>query len=163
VRRNSNIIVMEVRRSAQLIAAHAEHVAIDLEALHRLVEELRNRGVQGWSDCDFHYTGHKQLEFIFAIDALNFCFWGYPGFEYEDLSKGLKALLELDESSLDASRLAEFTAEDLARVFRTTDFPLFDERLRLLREVGQQTLRLFGSFAGLIEAAEKSAEKVRPM
>lgn len=155
---------MEVRLSSVFIAEHAQHVTVDLEALHRLVEELRGRTAYvGWNECEFHYTGPKKLEFVFAIDALNFCFWGQPGFEYEHLSIGLKRLLEADESALDAERLAEFSEESLLEVFKSRDFPLFYERLRLLREVGQRTLALHGSFKALVEAAGHSAQKVRQM
>jgi len=151
---------MEVRVSASFIAAHATHVSIDHDALATLVEELRARGVVGWNECEFHYTGAKKLEFVFAIDALNFCFWGQPGFEYEDLANGLKALLEEDESALDAEKLAEFSSESLEKVFKTQDFPLFTERLRLLREVGRQTIKLYGSYEALVEAAGRSALKL---
>jgi hypothetical protein len=43
------------------------------------------------------------------MDALNFCFWPSPGFEYDTLAMSLKAVLEADETALNADKLATIT------------------------------------------------------
>lgn len=39
-----------------------------------------------------HYIdgGPLTLQYLLAVDAINFCFWPQPGLEYEHLARGLK-------------------------------------------------------------------------
>jgi hypothetical protein len=63
----------------------------------------------------WHYSDKTQsfsvltCQYIFVLDALNFCFWPIPGLEYDCLALSLKSILESDKKVFDAERLAEIT------------------------------------------------------
>ena len=62
---------------------------------------------QGWHYCtDVAEMGPLTGQYIFVMDALNFCFWASPGFEYDALAMSLKLVLEADSTALDAEKLA---------------------------------------------------------
>jgi hypothetical protein len=122
-------------------------------------------------------------QYVFVLDALNFCFWPLAGYEYEHLAGSLKAALETDPHAFDADRLAELTPATLAAWLQppahfplistpsalTPDtqrdpstgavpIPLLSARTRLLRELGRVLRdRWGGSAATLVRAAGGSA------
>jgi len=69
--------------SCAVVVNDSQHVTIDTAAIGRLANDLADRKIPApvW-DEDVHYrgTGAKATErtigWIFALDALNFCFWG---------------------------------------------------------------------------------------
>ena len=153
----------EVRRSTAFVLAHSSLVRVDQTALAQLATDLKTKGAQpvSWSNCPFHYTGPRKLDFIFAVDALNFCFWPNPGFEYDTLTIGLKEWLERDPDALSPARLANISREDVAQqVFRGVDICLLDERTRLLRELGSCVLRSYSTYEALVLAADHSAARL---
>lgn len=72
-----------VLASCATVVNHAQHVTIDRAAVVRLADDLADRQVPapGW-DESIHYRGEgpeateRTVGWIFALDALNFCFWG---------------------------------------------------------------------------------------
>lgn len=97
------------------------------------------------------------------MDTLNFCFWpSTVEFEYDDLAAGLKKMAASDPSLLKPKNLINFNREFLKEnVFKGLEFPLLDERVRLLREIGLRTLEYFdGEFINVIKKANHSAVKV---
>ena len=54
-------------------------------------------------------------QYVFVLDALNFCFWPLPGYEYAELAGSLKVTLLDEPASFSAQRLASLTAEELQR------------------------------------------------
>ena len=83
------------------------------------------RHVQGfqWSfqafgaHADLHYIdgGHKTVQYLLAVDTINFCFWPQPGLEYEHLARGFKVaclwlllLAYLTSLSMSGQRLQSF-------------------------------------------------------
>jgi Potential Queuosine, Q, salvage protein family len=56
-----------------------------------------------------HDAGPLTCQFVFVLDALNFCFWPEVGLEYHHLATGLKAALELDDTALSAENLIAAT------------------------------------------------------
>jgi len=153
----------QVRSSTARVLAEAVHVAVSVPALEKLASVLRVQRPTPlpWRSCSFHYTGPSILDYIFAIDTVNFCFWPNPGLEYDTLAGSLKAVLEVDSTALSPQRLASISEDEVAQQFfagRRVD--LLDERTRLLREVGTNTLSLYGDYETLIRAADHSAVKL---
>jgi hypothetical protein len=97
------------------------------------------------------------IDYVFALDAVNFCFWPCPGFEYEHMASNLKAMISEDPQACSPASLAAISEAAVERIF-APDFPLLDERVRLLREIGSVTVEKFeGSFAKVVESAGGSA------
>ena len=117
-------------------------------------------------------------QYIFVLDALNFCFWPLPGYEYDTLASSLKRELEADSKAFDAHRLATMTPSKLQNILMRTflgkememelgmemagevvPFPLLEERARLLRELGTVLENEYDGFAiNLVKEANHNAE-----
>ncbi len=77
------------------------------------------------------------------MDTLNFCFWP-TDWEYDNLAKSIKLLNLKDPNILKPENLAKLSKEFVQKeLFQGKDFPLLDERVRLLNEIGLVTLKYF--------------------
>src|SRR6185312_3922014 len=107
--------------------------------------------------------------------ALNFCFWGekdQPRWQiayqgeilngYWAEAAALRRAAEEGKPVWDAEYLRNIDHQELASIFRgvsaeTPTIPLFEERLRIAREVGQVLLERFaGQFSHLVERVQQS-------
>jgi len=164
----AGVVFDDIRRScARAVALIAKEtdplVTIDEAALKR---ELATNADAYSEKCippdwaqDYHYFDGTDLtaQYILVLDALNFCFWPLPEYEYNHLASSLKRTLERDRHSFDADRLSKVDAEQLTRWLRVHDnqeIPMAVERARLIRELGTALSRHFdGSAANLIRSA----------
>jgi hypothetical protein len=105
----------------------------------------------------------RRLAFAFVFNAINFCYWGEPkwrvelnGRTHDGCAAMMRAIVNaprLDVDLLEPRVLAELTAEQLAAVLRgNVVIPLFEERLKLLRLLGQGILEKFGGSFGEVIA-----------
>lgn len=82
-----------------------------LEILANTMVDGNSSVVVTWDACNWHYCddvpygGPLACQYIFVLDALNFCFWPQPGLEYDTLAISLKEQLEKDKHSFDGDRL----------------------------------------------------------
>ncbi|OWZ17255.1 hypothetical protein PHMEG_0008827 [Phytophthora megakarya] len=164
-----------VRESTERVVRRASYVSIDGAAVDRLAVKLGDKltsegqGVVTWDSGDFHYfedvkqDGPLTCQYVFVLDALNFCFWPTDNMEYEHLARGLKTALLNDLHALDAKNLAIVTNETVASWFHPFSPPQLDERRRKVQEVGQILQHFFdGQALNVIKQANFSAvEAVR--
>lgn len=127
-----------------------------------MVEELdANLHMDLWDFEGIHYfdDGPLTVQYLFVLDALNFCFWPDAELHYDHLATGLRSAVMADKSIFDADRLMKFTGVDLRKLLNwPRELPLEEERARLLREVGSELNRSFGGKASnLVTAADGSA------
>ncbi|XP_043708144.1 queuosine salvage protein-like [Telopea speciosissima] len=152
----------EVRVSSAWVAGRSTHVVVDSTGLEKAVETIQGSipKVQ-WDFEGIHYfdNGPLTVQYLFVLDALNFCFWPDKDLNYDNLASGLKAALQNDKSVFDADRLQKYTGPQLRELLKwPRPLPLEDERIRLLHEVGQELERNFGGkAANLVESCGKSA------
>ena len=155
-----------VRRSCQRVVAGSRHVSIDSEAVSRLARDVVQRSDQVLRVCDWNTEWHFHREadpvlttqYLFVLDALNFCFWPSPGFEYEDLARGLKRVVESNPQSLDADRLECLDTETLVEWFPAGALPNIEERTERLRELGAALTNSFdGKAYNLVKSCDRSA------
>ncbi|KAG5181375.1 hypothetical protein JKP88DRAFT_269044 [Tribonema minus] len=164
---------MATSTSAHIVAA-ARHVTIDDDAVRALAQELMAAGGvtalqqqqsgMGWSNCGWHYSadaaasGPLTCQFVFVLDALNFCFWPTPGLEYEHLASGLARALEADPRALSAAVLSAATPALLASWAPGFALPQMAERVSKVRELGAVLGAHFGGLASnMVQAAGGSA------
>ena len=108
-----------------------------------------------------HYSGPNMIDYIFALDSLNFCFWPHSTFDYQDLALNLKKIIEKDSQGLSPSVIKNFTLLDVLKIF-PEDFPNLNERLEKIREVGAKPVERFeGDYKNLLIACENSVLNVR--
>jgi hypothetical protein len=110
-----------VRESCNDVVERATHVTIENSAIEAhaakmevsLVGDFKKEvewDAHGWHfSADVSTMGPLTVQYIFVMDALNFCFWPSPGFEYDTLAMALKAVLEADNTALEAHKLAVIT------------------------------------------------------
>eukprot|EP01041_Mallomonas_annulata_P008727 gene8727-18040_t len=165
--------VENVKISCRRVVDVGQHVIINKDKVRSIASEFSKlniasfRGEVAWDVSGWHYTqdveqlGPLTCQFIFVLDALNFCFWPTPGLEYEYLAVSLKNILEHDNTAFEAEKLAIITEADLMSWFPKYQFPLLPERVSRLRELGQGLLKDFdGLAANLVASAENSAVRL---
>lgn len=118
--------------------------------------------------CHFFDGTAESVRWIFALDILNHCFWPDPGEPvwtviyngepysgYWGLAASLKRAQELGFPITDPHFLSNISAGDLAEVFSGHGrMPMFEERLKNLREAGSIILsELGGDIMSLFDAA----------
>ncbi len=158
---------LPVLETTEYVVNHSQHVAINEDAIHSM---LLNGYVNG---IDWHPELHIiDPDWIFVLDALNYCFWedqGQPkwSIDYEGqnlsgywaLAGSLKRAYESDIPITNAEFLATISSKTVERIFEGHQrIPLFQKRVDNLREVGQVLLQQYdGSFVNLLEETKRSA------
>ena len=161
-----------VRASCERVMADARSVSIVGSALEALAEDmvgdssraLKIKGVawdaSGWHYCkDASEQGALTCQYVFVLDALNFCFWpSSTGIEYDSIAVALKNVLEADPEAFSAARLSVITAQELAAWLPAHHLPEAEERAERLNELGLVLQARFnGLAANMVSAAAGSA------
>jgi hypothetical protein len=122
------------------------------------------------------------LQYVFVLDALNFCFWPLRGYEYEHLAASLKQTLVNNPRAFDAENLMKITSEELTQYLQPPKdlplitlpgethplanaeilpIPLLHSRTRLLRELGAVLhVKYDGLAYNVVKAADGSARSL---
>ncbi|KAH7096080.1 hypothetical protein FB567DRAFT_486847 [Paraphoma chrysanthemicola] len=176
----------KVLESAQFICDNSVDVALDMRstkvAAQLVLDEMEKReySTKTWSEHELHPKAKDEstVNFIFTMDLLNFSFWSdkteeekfavvYRGKRwtgYWSLVALLQRALDQDipittpEFWLDEERCTEDVLRAVFSSGTEEEIPLFDERVRCLREAGQILEEEFdSSVVTLIEDAKGSA------
>lgn len=158
---------LPVLKSTRFVVDHSQHVAINEDAIHHM---LLNGYVNG---IDWHPELHIiDPDWIFVLDALNFCFWedrGQPKWSinyegqrlsgYWALAGSLKRAYEEGVPLTNAEFLATISSKNVERIFHGHQrIPLFQKRVEHLREIGRVLLQKYdGTFVNLLEHTNRSA------
>ncbi|GMY11886.1 queuosine salvage protein-like [Fagus crenata] len=154
----------DVRASSAWVATHSSHVVVDSAGIEKVVDNMGPIPKVEWDFEGIHYfdNGPLTVQYLFVLDALNFCFWPDKDLNYDHLAAGLNAALQNDKSAFDADRLQKYTGPQLRELLKwPRPLPLEEERVRLLHEVGFELERSFdGKASNLVESCGKSAVKL---
>lgn len=108
-----------IKITCQEVVNQSEHVTINDHAIKLYCNQLNENNdsinhvniqwdSNSWHFCsDVSAMGPLTVQYIFVLDALNFCFWPTKDFEYDTLAISLKDILEKDNHAFDADRLIE--------------------------------------------------------
>jgi hypothetical protein len=113
----------EIHSTSDFVIQRAKDVVISDEMIDKFVgnDEMFPRAIDevldkiqwdsaGWHFCsDASHTGWMTAQYIFVLDALNFCFWPCKNFEYENLAVSLKIVFEENPDSFSAKSLSEIS------------------------------------------------------
>ena len=169
---------LDVLKTTAYVVEHAHHVQIVPDAVKRAANALVDEHVEppAW-DYEHHYFDGtpRSVNYLFLLDALNFCFWGKPRWQvaykseqldgYWALAASLKHALETRPEFAEADFLARITPQELTEVLTGRGrIPLFTERWRNVRELGSVLKNLWeGEGARLVECAEHDAPRLAQM
>jgi len=149
------------------VVEKSSHVKINRERIDEFVKAHEIKG--NWSELtQFPELSDKdKIAYIIIIDSINFCYWGDPKWSIEYEGKLLDGYFAMDAAIhralknnvpfLDAKYLSELTANELKEIFSgNTQIPLFDERLRILNEIGKECIsRYAGDFSKMVIESKK--------
>ncbi len=182
----SQVDSLGVLSSTRQVVEQGEYVWINLEQIGLLAHQWLQQGKESavtppsWYEQYHFFDGtERTVNWILALDALNFCFWApkdqprwsieYHGETlngYMAEAAALKRAVEEENVPLwDATFLSTMSEKMLAHIFRGEQtIPLFEQRLQNIREVGRVLLAQFdGQFTHAIEQAGGSAVKLAVM
>lgn len=176
-----------VLTSTRAVVLKARSVAIEHAQIERLARlfvamsgeeagaELPPSAPEWPAHYHFFDGTQRTVNWMLLLDALNFCFWGekdqarwqiaYQGEVlngYWAEAAALRRAVEEGKPVWDAGYLSNISSRELASIFRGLSadepgIPLFEERLRIAREVGQVLLERFGGqFCHLVEQVRQS-------
>lgn len=176
-----------VLTSTSAVVLQASSVSLKLSAIQQLAEQLISSqhapadaqpasSLSDWPARYHFFDGtQRTVNWMLLLDALNFCFWGEKGQErwqiayqgeilngYWAEAAALRRAVEEGKPLWDARYLSNIDRQELSFIFRglsseTPDIPLFEERLRIAREVGRVLLERFeGQFSHLVEQTRQS-------
>ncbi|GMH37463.1 hypothetical protein BSKO_05336 [Bryopsis sp. KO-2023] len=155
-----------VVESCETVVEQSKHVFIKPEGVSSLSKQIDSKLLDELCDrkhidTQLHFVDDEEttIQYLFVMDALNFCFWPDPNLEYEHLAMGLKRTMEKDKTALAARNLLEIDGKSVRDLLGwRKPLPNENERARLLREVGHGLLSHFdGKALNLVRRANKSA------
>lgn len=157
-----------VKLTCSKVVQKAKFIKINSQQLDLLAQELSKTSLkyQAFDEYECHITPKDKsmdsiVEYIFILDCLNFCFWK-SDWEYDNLASSIKKLYEKNPLCLKPKNIILWDLAFLREnIFESKDFPLLEERLKILHEVSEITLSSFnGEFTNIVKSAENSAVKV---
>ena len=165
-----------ILESVKPVIEKSRYVKINKRNLRWICSKFNPDDVKFWmEESPFDLSKldcQEKLNFIFLFNSINFCYWGNPkwtikyrGKLYDGAWGMIASILRAIERGLpilDAEYLATLSRDDLLEILKgNVIIPLFDERLKILRENGEiLTLKYNGKFSQLIEIANKDALKI---
>ena len=175
-----------VLSSTREVVEQGEYVWIDIDQVELLVHQwiqpaARSRGEVSttpptwYEQYHFHDGTERTVNWILALDAMNFCFWAEKdqprwSIEYQGETlngylaeaAALKRAIEENIPLWDAEYLSTISYEELAHIFRGEQtIPLLEQRLHNVREVGRVLLERYnGQFVNAIEQTGQNAVKL---
>ena len=114
--RASTALVMQIASMQANPAVRIDAAAIDAEISSHSSLYTTDKLPPSWA-ADYHYCDGTDLtaQYVFVLDAVNFCFWPMEGYEYSDLAGSLKAVLQADKEAFEAKALANLEKATVER------------------------------------------------
>lgn len=153
-----------IKKTCMYVHRNSNYVSINKERIKTFISEnfslFENRPT--WSECHFNLKEYETnidiiIAYICVLDTLNFCFWPHDSeFEYGDLVNNLNKLLISNKNFFSCDNLIKITEKELQELlYDNQHFPLLDERVRGLNELGYliQT-KCQGQFTSLLKICD---------
>jgi len=173
----------KIKSSCLYVSNFAKSVTINQENLIKFVENLDLNYFAKEEFLNYfnnHLSNIKEqdtikfedlIAYVCVVDSLNFCFWPLENeyknqkidFEYDDYVGNLNKIFEENINFFTADYLINLKIEELKeKVFSNLNFPLIEERLRSLHELGYFIkFSHNGKFEKFLEYCKYDCEKVR--
>lgn len=163
-----------ILNSVRPVIGNSKHVKINREVLEAFAASVKPEDMEGaeYAEEAGDFTQEQHVAFAFVYNSLNFCYWGEPkwavtidGEQYDGSAAMWRSLQKAIASGyelLSAKYLRNLPEADLAKILSgNIQIPLFSERLRLLRKLGEVIDDKYGgSFASFVDTADWDAVKL---
>lgn len=166
----------EVLQSIKRVVKHSSHVSTDMSAIKDFVKTVDPREFDQTElkdgKTELQFSESEYISYIFVMGSLQFCFWGDPkwsividGKGYDGSTALIKALRKAHHDGIPILRpdyLADLTHDELGSVLAgSPTIPLLDERVKMLRGLGEGVLTQFdGSFDNILKEAGNDAVEI---
>ncbi len=169
---------LDVLKTTAFVIQRARFVKINHDAIERAADALAEQRVEppAWNYALHFFDGtERTVNYLFLLDALNFCFWGKPkwGIPYRGrkldgywaLAAALKRAIKKHPRFADPETWTRLAPQELALILRgNTAIPLFAERWRNARELGAVLREHWGgSTATFVADATRDAPRLAQM
>lgn len=162
----------KVLKSIDLIVENSVHVRINRGNVDKFCKGFERKDVKNWMKyAPFDVSSlsdRKRLGFLFVFNSLSFCYWGdpkwiidYKGKQYDGsfgMIASLGRTLEGGYPILDPIFLKNINLRETFTVLEgegSEKIPLLEERWKILRELGDNTVRRFdGQFENIVKQGE---------
>lgn len=165
-----------VLETTKFVVANSQSVKINIDRVADFAETFEHGSVHHWlSEAPFnfsHFSDNDKLHFLFVFNSLSFCYWGEPkwtidfeGKSYDGAWGMIMALgraIQEGYNILDFDFCANLSVEDFNKILRAnTEIPLFEERLKIINEIGQIALKKYnGKLSNLIKEVNYDSQKL---
>jgi len=167
-----------ILKTTQKVLSRAKSVKINQQAIRKqaLIWSRQQVEIPSWPrQLHFFDGGLKTIQYIFIVDAINFCFWPRKnkkkwGISYQKkffsgsyaLALALRRAIEEGIPILEASFLKKLTLQQFKKILRGRGkLLLLPERVKILRQVGSVLESKFqGQFINLVKKANHDAIKL---
>ncbi len=166
----------KILETTKFVTENSDFVKINHERVIEFANGFDHGKAEHWLSAapfDFsHFGDEEKLHFVIIFNALSFCYWGEPKWtiEYKDkkhdgawgMILALGRGIEEGATLLDFEYCSQIAKEDFAKVLRgNTEIPLFEERWKILREIGTSMVAKYdGKAKNLIAEANGDAQKL---
>ena len=166
----------KIVESAKFVVDNSQHIKINLDKVDEFCNYFDHQHIKHWfNESPFNIRKLKnkgRLNFLLVFNAISFCYWGDPKWKINynseeiDGAYGMIAALgraiENGYPILDAKYLSEISKEDFNKVLEgNVKIPLFEERLNIIRTVGNTLIKKFeGDFTNLVAKANGDSNKL---
>jgi hypothetical protein len=165
-----------ILESAKFVVDNSQHVKINSKEVNNFCEYFNQGHIQYWlneSPFDIRKLNPKdRLHSLLVFHSISFSYWGDPKWKIQYNSKELDGAfgmmgaigraIENKFPILDAKYLSNIKESHFGTILEgNIQIPLFEERLNIIREVGNILLKKFdGDFTNLVRQANKDSQKL---
>ena len=166
----------KIIESCKFVVENSEHVKINKEKVKKFCEYFDHKHIKHWfneAPFDIKKLNTKdRLHFLLVFNSISFSYWGDPKWKINYKNKlfdgaygMIAAIFKAIENKfpiLDAEYLSKINKKDFEKILEgNVQIPLFEERLNILRELGQILIKKFeGSFTNVIKKSKGDATKL---
>jgi len=166
----------KIIESTKFVADHSQHVKINSKEVDNFCEYFSPKHMKHWfneAPFDIKKLNPKdRLHFLLVFNSISFSYWGdpkwkiqYNGEELDGAYGMIGAIGRAIENKfpiLEAKYLANISESNFLKILEgNVQIPLFEERLNILREVGNVLLKKFnGDLTNLVLKASGDSQKL---
>jgi hypothetical protein len=158
-----------VKTTTRYIADNSDYVAINMDAISDFVDEFEAQHIKHWMDeAPFDIKKLKKddkLNFLLLFNSMSFSYWGDPKWNIEYKGKSydgswgmiaaLARALEKEESIIMPENWSNITKKEFGSILKgNTKIPLFEERLKFIKQIGSFLKLHDGQFSNIIKESE---------
>ncbi|MEK6840452.1 MAG: queuosine salvage family protein [Nanoarchaeota archaeon] len=166
-----------VLETTKFVVDNSKHVRINKNKIKDFCKNFNYHSIKNWMEYSpFNIeslSDNKKLHFLLIFNAISFSYWSNPKWSVEyngkifdrgswSLVVALGRAIDEEIPILNPNYLSNISDKDLRHILRgNTTIPLFEERLKILREIGIVLVKRFdGDFSNLVKLAKKDAIKL---